>query len=647
MIKRLFLLGLTVSFLFKFTPASAQVEDISVIVSPIAGYNWFDKRSTVSNGFTYGLQAGFGFGKVVELRGTAERSVNLDQNFSHYKDDIAQVLPGFTLKNRTVNLTRFGGEFKTNIPTRHLAPYLILGTGIQKIERKMDDDENYINKSLYLTGGLGLKINLSKRATINFEGKAYGYNMNPGSMLYDDNGNPLFEDWINSHKTYKMANWNLQAAMQFYLGGRNTDELSDIDKAYLEKYSGGLRKTKVILAPGGGYISFNDKSGYRNAYLLGGTLGVDFTNFVGLRGYYYQATQDGELSLKFDPLRMYGIDFVGNLNVARGIVPYITIGGGHLNAGDDYHGKNIGTPSSPVYQPTPSGYYAKGGAGLIIPLGRNLDLYGAANLLYTLRDEEGKVADLRNADDLLKHSMFNAGLRIKLGKKARAQQVEIPSVEKATIVEQPQQQSQKEIRLVKIDEEIQEAIKDNDSEKVVALMNEKKELQTRDEKKVDSTIRMTPAELESLIDKTLKSIEIKSDTAFETRLDNLDSLIRRISRQKVLVVEQDSNVVHQPSGNNKQSEDTIILRKLSDSTNQTILDEIKNLREELKKQNQEIEKLQQQQNNKTESNQSDSAESNSKNEIENQKKTNEPIAATLPSVFKTKKSELLNQSDKC
>src|SRR5690606_28750321 len=116
------ILFLTV-FLGAAFSSKAQVEDVSVIVTPRIGYNWFDSKSTIENGTMYGINAGFGFGKVVELRGIFERSLDLKQNFGKYESDIQELFPNFNFEDRSVKVQRIGGEFKTNIPIEGFAPF--------------------------------------------------------------------------------------------------------------------------------------------------------------------------------------------------------------------------------------------------------------------------------------------------------------------------------------------------------------------------------------------------------------------------------------------------------------------------------------------------------------------------------------------
>lgn len=590
---------------FIFTTASAQVHDVSVIVAPTAGYNWFDNKSTVEDGVMYGLQAGFGFGKVVELRGIYETSVDLKQNFGNYQDEIEDIIPGFNFKSRSIKVTRIGGEFKTNIPARGFAPYILLGSGVQKLERELSDEEDYKSENLYVSGGLGIKLNIGARTTLNFEGRGIAYNMNPNSLLYNEGGSSQFDDWINNQKSGRMYNWSLQAALQFYLGGRAEDNLNSIEKSFLNRFSGGLSKTKLTLAPAGAYVNFNSNSGYRNTYMAGGILGLDFTNFVGLRAYYYQATENEELSLEFDKLGMYGVDFIGNLNVARGIVPYITIGGGYLDVQDGYTGKNIGTATAPIYQETNSGYYVKGGAGLTVPLGKYVDVFGAANVFYTIGNEEVDAGDLKNLDQLKEHTMFNVGLRLKLGRKAQTEN----AVNEVYNERFENERNTYEQRINTLQEELNEAFMNNDSAKAVTIIKEKQAMETKQKTTVDTLIRLTPTELESLIEKTVKTIEgEESKSDMEKRLDRMEQLLINLNEEKYMNnlrpknYDAQQNYDAQPRTYGTPKNQPPVMRqtdtvpvKQNDAVTQLLVDEINKLKQELRQQNSTIESLQNQQ----------------------------------------------------
>lgn len=551
--------------------ASAQVDDVSLTITPTAGYSWFDKSSTVENGAMYGLQAGFGFGKVIELRGLYERSANLKQTFGKYESDVQNHFPGFDFANRSVDVTRIGGEFKTNLPFGRFSPYVLLGTGMQTFERESEVGDDYKSENLYGSGGLGIKLNLSNRTTFNIEGRGLVYNMNPASLLHNPGQTADFDNWLGNQDRNTMYNWTLMAGLQFYFGGRNDRELSDMDRAYLRRFSGGFSGTKVTFSPAAGYLQFNKQSPYRNSYFLGGDVGIDLTDFVGLRGYYYQTTENEKLSLDFDKLAMFGADFVGKLNVPRGIVPYISIGGGYLHAGKDYQNKlSANYPVSGI--DVPSSYYAKGGLGIEVPLSPYLQLFGAANIFYTMKNEDNDITSLRHTDELLQHQMYSAGLRFNIGKRADTKVYDTPD---ASV------QVGYDAQVKALEKELKTAYEKNDTDKVIEIMEKKKaidsmqNLQHRGETKY---IRLTPAELESLIDKVLDGLEDQHELSLEDRLNRIERLLLQESPKPIT---EQIDTLPVPSARDQQTEYNI----------KTLQKEIELLRQRLQDQENEINDL--------------------------------------------------------
>ncbi|HRP89770.1 MAG TPA: hypothetical protein PKX92_07005 [Edaphocola sp.] len=562
--------------------AKAQISDVSVVVAPTLGYNWFDNKSTIENGLMYGIQAGFSFGKVVELKGIFERSSNLKQNFGQYEDDIKVVIPGFGgFQDRNIRVTRIGGEFKTNIPVGSFSPYILLGTGIQSFEREMTNNSTYKNENLYGSAGLGFKVNMGKRVTLNLEGRGLVYNMDPTSLLYNPGGSNDFDNWINSQNNNRMYNWSATAGLQFYLGGTDNSNLTEMEKAYYRRFSSGMKGIKVTLAPEGAYMDFNRNSPFRNTYLLGGKLGIDFTDYVGINAYYYQATADQNPSFNFDKMSMFGADFVGRLNVPRGIVPYITIGGGMINVQDGYNGKRIGNILPPVYQTAASTYYAKGGLGLEIPLGKYVGVYGGANLIYTLDNQNTDITNINSTNQLQQSTMYNVGIKLKLGKNARTEYA----------VNQDYSQRFEASRIAynqkikSLEKELKEAYEKNDLEKMNKIVGEKKQIEIEQQKietqqNTESTvlpteqqyIKMTPAELNELIDKVIKGVETNDTESVEKRIERLEILLNRnnVNPQSTSYIAEPATLTDNKAINDKLLAEIERLNGTINSQNKTI-----------------------------------------------------------------------------
>ena len=108
---------LTCFFLTMFLASglvNAQVKDVSVTVSPLIEYQWWNKNINLKDNMFYGVRAGFGFGPHFELRAVAEKSFDIQSKLKssrwNISDDLISKLP-----DHTVDITRLSGEAKLNI----------------------------------------------------------------------------------------------------------------------------------------------------------------------------------------------------------------------------------------------------------------------------------------------------------------------------------------------------------------------------------------------------------------------------------------------------------------------------------------------------------------------------------------------------
>ena len=530
----------------------AQMKDITVTLQPTASYNWFDKNTSIDDGVMYGGRVGFGFGESIELRGVYEKSADLKNTISGLDLFDQDFVNNFNA--RSVEIERIGGEFKVNIPTRStFVPYLTLGAGVQNLTvdvSAVDATQKADLKSeqIYLNLGLGTQIRLGERLFLNLEAKNTVFNMDPASILFQEGQDQsAIEGYLNDNDNTRMYNWSAVAGLQLYLGGRSPEEMSALDRAYRNKFSGGLGNFRLIFEPAGAFINFDNDSNLADTYLLGGKVGFDLNQYVGIRGYYYQATKNEQVSFDFDDLAMYGGDFVAKLNVARGLVPYLTVGGGYLNVNNNkYVGKNGITGAS-------SGYFAKGGLGLNIPLGTNLEVFGDASMMFTSEREDSDLQNIISPDELRSHTMYSVGLRLQLGKKGD----NTDDILRREIDRKVQDRTRVyQTRINELESELSDAYRNNDTKKAVEIIEEKKELErqmdndTREievqsrtstplsiEKSKDknveleSKVQMTPKELEEMIEKVIQGVDEDSNKpqTSEDRIDRLERLLLEIN----------------------------------------------------------------------------------------------------------------------
>ncbi len=528
----------------------AQMKDITVTLQPTASYNWFDKNTAIDDGLMYGARVGFGFGESIELRGVYERSADLKNTVNNLDIFDQDFVNNFNA--RSVDIERFGGEFKVNIPTRStFVPYLTLGAGVQNLKVDVaatdaSQKSELESEQIYLNLGLGTQIRLGERLFLNLEAKNTVFNMDPASILYQEGQDQSgIEGYLNDNDNTRMYNWSVLAGLQLYLGGRSPEEMSVLDRAYRNKFSGGLGNFRLIFEPAGAFINFDNDSNLADTYLLGGKVGFDLNQYVGIRGYYYQATKDEQVSFDFDDLAMYGGDFVAKLNVSRGLVPYLTVGGGYLNVNKNkYVGKDGLTGAS-------SGYFAKGGLGLNVPLGTNLEVFGDASMLFTSEREDSDLQNIISPDELRSHTMYSVGLRLQLGKKSDntdaivQREIDRKVADRTKIYQK---------RIDELESELSDAYKNNDTEKAIQIIEEKKQLERQmdnDKREIEvqskvstplsvdrlkdaeleSRIQMTPKELEDMIEKVIQGVdqESRGPRSTEDRMDRLERLLLEVN----------------------------------------------------------------------------------------------------------------------
>ena len=540
------------AFVLLSVSAVAQVKDISFAVAPTADYVWFPKKTAVTNGFMAGGYVGFGFGRNLELLGSYKHSIGLKSTLDGY-DAPAAISNLFEAKD--VSIYRWGGELKGNIPMAYsFQPYVTLGSGVQTIKAN-DLSQNQV----YFGLGIGSKFNLARRLTLNIEAKATHFSLDSRNILYKptEANTSAYNSWINNNVEDKShLAWSVGAGLQLYLGGRNPNELTELDQVYTS-----LKGFKVVIEPTLGYLNFSDDSNLRDAYFGGLALGVDFTEYIGVRGYYHRAMKDEKFSAEFDKLSIYGGDFLARLNVAKGVVPYLQIGVGYMKVGDDYVGKVVSNTNT-------SGIFAKGGVGLAIPLGKRVELFGVANLMYTTRNEDVSSA-LSSVHKLQSNEFYNAGVRIKLAKSvekelyeqelgaAEAEKVWVATPTTTTNVASTASPVSPEKRnlayynsqITATEKQLQMAYQNGDTANANRLLKEKQQWENLRNTYVAERlpypaseqvrlVRMTPEELQQLINDVVKRIregEVKSP---EQRIDRLEKLLLEMQDSKGEIQEE-------------------------------------------------------------------------------------------------------------
>lgn len=388
-------------------PAAAQVENVSFTLSPVAEYTWWDKDMTIDNNIFWGGKVGFGFGPLLELRGYYLKSANIKGSSRPLRWDNLQSWAE-NMQKSEFDVYRYGGELKLNLwKAKIFTPYITAGAGVQNIsfvgstggetpkDVKVDQDQ------LYASLGVGLKFNISRRSVLSLEGRR---------MLFNTSNDRLFMDPKFTDEDGKvLGTWGAQLGLDFYLGGYDASEDGKIGDAYRRIFDDGFKGIKLTIEPAMTYINFTKEQPYADNYFLGGSVGLDLSALVGLRGFYYQACKEpNKLSLDFNrDMSIYGGNIVTRLSNPLGVTPYLQLGGGYMHVGKNYNAK-------PWMDRAKSTAFAFGGAGLEVPVSKWFALFGTVNALFTPAADV-KATDVKTTAHINTNMMYTAGLRFNIG----------------------------------------------------------------------------------------------------------------------------------------------------------------------------------------------------------------------------------------
>ena len=410
---------------FAGSNASAQVRDVSVMVSPYASYNWWNPNISLKNSPFVGARVGFGFGPFFEIRANYEQSINLKNAFQDKEWNPLNEKALDKLEGMDMTISRVGGEAKVNLLGNYaVTPYLTAGAGVQildynpfEITREKGVDPSTPNaaweeakvkdKQLYYTLGAGIKLHITDRMAFSMEARNLGFNMNANNSFINKYTN------MKDLDKKKYGNWSALASFDFYLGGNAAPGSHQLGDRYASLFSDGFRGMKFVLEPGVQYVDFRNKTGLSDQWFIGGSAGVDFSSLVGFRAFYYQATKEpNKLSFDFNKdLKMYGANFIARLNYPRGIVPYLRFGAGYLDRNNLIES---GSQAQAKENFKSHDLFGMLGAGIEIPISRWFALFGNADALLMTANEQS-IKSVSTPKDIAVNIGYTAGLRINLG----------------------------------------------------------------------------------------------------------------------------------------------------------------------------------------------------------------------------------------
>jgi opacity protein-like surface antigen len=531
-----------------FTIGKSQLKDVTFTVSPMIEHTWWNDNLTIDNTAFWGGRVGFGFGPMFEIRSFYQRSFDVQATLRSLDwkvtDDWADKMVG-----SHVEMERYGGELKLNlIKSRIFSPFITMGGGVQRFTYYLPSLKDPLTllsvKEGQLFGalGLGTKFRLSDRLEFTLEAKNNVLNVSDQSYYLSP------EYVLDEDRSNRLHNWAAVASLDFYLGGMKADD-DELYRAYARLFSDGFSGMKFVLEPGGAYVDFHEKSLLNDQYFLGASAGVDFSSLVGLRAFYYRATEDPDKpSMNFnDNLSMYGGNLIARLNQPRGVTPYLTLGAGYMKVKEGYVGSHdLAEPESSPF--------AMGGVGIEIPLSKYIAFHGVVNALFS---PEGSmdVSNVLKPSQVRTSLMYQAGVRFNLGKAAQTDVAYREATER--VVQEEREYSNEQINQMRADyqeqiamlnAELDSVTQAQDYTRAAEIMQEREavgsSLQQLDVSLADRgmLVRMTEDDLNRLVNDVISETRRGAYEYYTTQAgqepsreltDRLDDLERKLDRNFV------------------------------------------------------------------------------------------------------------------
>lgn len=380
---------------------AAQVRGISYTAAPTVERLYFDGNAGLEPGLLYGGQLGLGFGRFVELqvlylRGGATTDFS---RLAGVSDEIRLRLEDHDGQPAAVQ--RYGSRLKLNLPWGAARPFLTLGGGLLSI----GPEELESSRTIYLSGGGGVQLAPGDRFTVllGVENVAYGANL--GTTFFDEEGLEAIGLLPSTFNDTRQGNWAIRAGLQFYVGGRDPDEESEIDEALRSQFGSGLRGLGVRIEPFLGRLHFHEALGFTGRQPMQGlSAGLSLGPYLGVRGFYWRAVREDVFSVDYGDLQAYGGELHFRLNDTAALTPYLALGGGYLDVLSGY--------AAPEGRPPDDEPFLVAGGGLALPVGESVTLNGSVRSLL-ISGQAG--AAIRDPDQVFGSWMYTAGATITLG----------------------------------------------------------------------------------------------------------------------------------------------------------------------------------------------------------------------------------------
>jgi hypothetical protein len=292
-----------------------HAQGVRFTLAPSAEYVRWDKDLGITDDALIGGRIGADFGSLLSLSGYYHTRNGLEVT----RDSASAMSGGRLGPLRTkTDISSYGVNLALRLNPGRIAPFVSGGAGILRFDPDSAPRRELIN---YRYGG-GFQFDLSPnaRAMVMLEDSRFRL---PANALFLPGTAPGGTGGDAAPRTER-SNLTLSGSLGFALGGSIYG-----DDPSADRWSAG----SIPLEAFAGRLDFDDNRMRRQA-LVGVRTGVDVGQYVGLRGFYWQG-RSGDLEQK-QSMQSWGGEAQLNLNASRGPAPFLILGAGRLDYGDDY-----------------------------------------------------------------------------------------------------------------------------------------------------------------------------------------------------------------------------------------------------------------------------------------------------------------------
>lgn len=354
-------------------------QGVRFTLAPSAEYIWWDEALPLKDYTLLGARAGADFGRLIGLTAWYHRGTDIPVRLS----ETSLRNSGEPFANTTTDVETYGANLEFKLGTGRIVPFVHGGAGVIRFQPAAAPAVEQVN---YRYGG-GIQYDVARniRATVLLEDSRF--RLAPEALSSE------LPDTRSENPSATRRNWTASAALGFALGGSRYGPGAGADKWSF---------ASIPIEPFVGRLEFDDDH-LRRQTVAGVRAGVDFGNYVGLRGVYWQGRSDGLADRQ--PIQGYGVEAQFNLNASLGLAPFLVAGVQRIDYQEDYR------DALDMVREDENALVVGGGVGVRLTDNFRLNV-AARNYIRSSRD----FSDIASVDNLTHNWMLSAGLAFNLGR---------------------------------------------------------------------------------------------------------------------------------------------------------------------------------------------------------------------------------------